>query len=295
MRVMVAGSSGLLGGALVTRLRTAGHDVLRLVRRTPRAADERGWEPPAGRIDDGAFDGVDAVVNLCGAPLASSRWSDARKQHLVDSRVEPTEVIAETVARHGIPVLLNASGINVYGDTGDREVDETAPTGSGFLADLCREWESATEPAVRAGARVVLLRTSPVLSSTGGLLAPLRTLFRLGLGGKLGDGKQYFPWIGLDDHVAAMEWLLRGAGVSGPVNLTAPEPVTNAEFTRALGEALRRPTPWRVPGFALRTVLGEAADEMLLSGPRAVPSRLPEAGFTFSHPRIDQALAAVTR
>ncbi|GAA1203277.1 TIGR01777 family oxidoreductase [Prauserella alba] len=294
MRVLVAGSSGLLGGALVTRLRTAGHDVLRLVRRAPGAADERGWDPPAGRIDDGAFDGVDAVVNLCGAPLASGRWSDARKQRLVDSRVEPTEVIADAVARHGTPVLLNASGINVYGDTGDREVDESAPAGSGFLAGLCRAWESATEPAVRAGSRVVHLRTSPVLSSHGGLLGPLRTLFRLGLGGTLGDGRQYFPWIGIDDHLAAMELLLRDAGMSGPVNLTAPEPVTNAEFTKALGRALHWPTPWRVPGIALRTVLGDAADEMLLSGPRAVPSRLPGTGFTFTHPRIDQALAAVT-
>lgn len=294
MRVLVAGSSGLLGGALVTRLRTAGHDVLRLVRRESRAVDERGWEPPAGRIDDGAFDGVDAVVNLCGAPLASGRWSGARKQHLIDSRVEPTEVLADAVARHGTPVLLNASGINVYGDTGDREVDESAGPGSGFLADLCRAWESAADSAAHAGARVVHLRTSPVLSAHGGLLAPLRRLFRCGLGGKLGDGRQYFPWIGLDDHVAATELLLRDGDVSGPVNLTAPEPVTNAEFTRALGEALHRPTPWRVPAVALRTVLGDAADEMLLSGPRAVPGRLPEAGFTFAHPRIDQALAAVT-
>ncbi|MBB3051977.1 hypothetical protein FHS23_003006 [Prauserella isguenensis] len=294
MRVVVAGSSGLLGGALVTRLRTAGHDVLRLVRHEPQAADERGWEPPAGRIDDGAFDGVDAVVNLCGAPLTSGRWSGARKQQLIDSRVEPTEVIADAVARHGTPVLLNASGINVYGDTGDREVDESAGPGSGFLADLCRDWESATDSAAHAGARVVHLRTAPVLSAHGGLLAPLRTLFRFGLGGKLGDGRQYFPWIGLDDHISAMELLLRDGDLSGPVNLTAPEPVTNAEFTRALGSALRRPTPWRVPAVALRTALGDAADEMLLSGPRAVPGRLPEAGFTFAHPRIDQALAAVT-
>lgn len=294
MRVLVAGSSGLLGEALITRLRMSGHDVLRLVRRAAGAADERGWNPPSGAIDDDAFDGVDAVVNLCGAPLTSGRWSDARKQHLVDSRVEPTEVLAEAAARHGTSVLLNASGINIYGDTDDRRVDESASSGSGFLADLCREWESATGPATRGGCRVVQLRTSPVLSARGGLLAPLRMLFRFGLGGTLGDGGQYFPWIGLDDHVAAMELLLRDADVSGPVNLTAPEPVTNAEFTRALGRALHRPTPWRVPGVALRTVLGEAADEMLLSGPRAVPGRLPETGFTFTHPHIDQALAAAT-
>ncbi|KMS88351.1 TIGR01777 family oxidoreductase [Prauserella rugosa] len=293
MRVLVAGSSGLLGGALVSRLRTAGHDVVRLVRRRPEAADERGWDPPAGHIDDDAFDGLDAVVNLCGAPLASGRWSGARKQHIVDSRLEPTEVLSEAVARHGVPVLLNASGINVYGDTGEREVDETAAPGTGFLADLCTAWEAATGAAQRAGARVVLLRTAPVLSPSGGILGPLKVLFRAGLGGRLGNGRQYFPWIGLDDHLAATELLLRGGDLSGPVNLTAPVPVTNAEFTRALGRALHRPAPWRAPRLPLRVLLGEAADEMLLSGPRAVPTRLSRAGFAFTHPRIDDALAAV--
>ncbi|OLT47089.1 TIGR01777 family protein [Saccharomonospora sp. CUA-673] len=306
MRVLVAGSSGLLGGALTSRLRAAGHDVVRLVRRPPAGAsappdsgppdsttpEERSWDPPAGRIDDGAFDGVDAVVNLCGASLASGRWSGARKQHIVDSRIEPTEVLAEAVARHHVPVLLNASGINVYGDTGDREVDETATAGAGFLAELCTAWEGATEPARQAGTRVVLLRTSPVLARDGGLLGPLKILFRLGLGGKLGDGTQYFPWISLDDHIAAMQRLLTDSDLSGPVNLTAPTPVTNAEFTRALGRALRRPTPWRAPRLPLRAVLGEAADEMLLTGPRAVPERLRRAGFTFTHPGIDDALSA---
>ncbi|KID28174.1 TIGR01777 family protein [Prauserella sp. Am3] len=292
MRVLVAGSSGLLGGALVSRLRTAGHDVVRLVRRRAAAPDEYSWDPPSGRIDDAALTGADAAVNLCGAPLAAGRWSGARKQHIVDSRLEPTEVLAEAVARHRVPVLLNASGINVYGDTGDREVDETAAPGTGFLADLCTAWEAATGPAERAGARVVLLRTAPVLSSRGGLLAPLKVLFRAGLGGRLGNGRQYFPWIGFDDHLAAMELLLGDAGSSGPVNLTGPEPVTNAEFTRALGRALRRPTPWRAPQLLLRIGLGEGADEMLLSGPRAVPNRLMRTGFTFTTPTVDDALAA---
>ncbi|PXY27232.1 TIGR01777 family oxidoreductase [Prauserella muralis] len=293
MRVLIAGSSGLIGNALVPRLREVGHEVLRLVRRAPRGADERGWDPPAGRIDDGALDGVDAVVNLCGAPLASGRWSGARKQLLLDSRVEPTEVLAEAVAEHGVPALLNSSGVNFYGDTGDREVDEGAPGGGGFLAHLCATWEAATTSAAQGGARVVLLRTSPVLSGTGGLLGPLKPLFWLGLGGRLGSGRQYLPWISLPDQVEAIRFALEHTDVSGPVNLASPHPVTNAEFTRSLGRALRRPAPWWAPSPALRLALGEAADEMLLSGPRAVPSVLPKAGFRFRHPDLDDALAAV--
>ncbi|WP_199430222.1 TIGR01777 family oxidoreductase [Qaidamihabitans albus] len=293
MRVLIAGSSGLIGNALVSGLRESGHEVRRLVRRAPRGGDERGWDPPAGRIDDGAFDGVDAVVNLCGAALASGRWSGARKQVLTDSRLEPTEVLAEAAAEHGVPVFLSASGINYYGDTGDREVDESAPAGEGFLAELCVAWEEAATSAARGGARVVLLRTAPVLSGRGGLLGPLKPLFRLGLGGRLGDGRQYFPWISLPDQVAAIRFALEHEAVSGPVNLATPNPVTNAEFTRALGRALHRPAPWWVPGPALRVVLGEAAEEMILSGPRAVPRALPGAGFTFAHTDLDKALAAV--
>ncbi|PRX48489.1 hypothetical protein B0I33_104306 [Prauserella shujinwangii] len=293
MRVLVAGSSGLLGSALSTRLREAGHEVRHLVRREARGDGEFRWDPPAGRIADGALDGVDAVVNFCGAPLASGRWSGARKQVLSDSRLEPTEVLAEAVAERGIPVLANASGINVYGDTGDRVVDESAPAGTGFLAELCVAWEAAAAPAARAGARVLFLRTAPVLSGRGGLLGALKPVFWLGLGGRLGDGRQYFPWISLPDHIEAVRFLLEHATVSGPVNLTAPEPVTNAEFTHAFGRALRRPAPWWVPAPALRAALGEAADEMVLTGPRAVPRVLPESGFAFRHTEIDDALAAV--
>ncbi|MBK1786191.1 TIGR01777 family oxidoreductase [Prauserella cavernicola] len=293
MRVIVAGSSGLIGSALVPRLREAGHEVLRLVRRDTRAGDERSWDPPAGRIDPGTFDGVDAVVNLCGAPLASGRWSGARKQVLTDSRIEPTEVLAEAVAEHGIGVLVNSSGAHYYGDTGEREADESLPSGTGFLPELCVSWEAATAPAAKAGARVVLLRNAPVLSGKGGLLGPLKPLFRFGLGGRLGDGTQYFPWISLPDQLAAIRFVLEHDDVRGPVNLSAPEPVTNAEFTRALGRALHRPAPWWVPGIALRVALGESADEMILSGPRAVPRRLLDAGFDFGHPGLDEALTAV--
>jgi uncharacterized protein (TIGR01777 family) len=292
MRVLVAGSSGLIGNALVARLRDGGHEVVRLVRRRPQAADERGWDPPSGRVDPGAFDGVAAVVNLCGAPLAPGRWSAARKQLLTDSRVEPSEVLAEAVAEHGIGVLVNASGIYYYGDTDAREVDESSRNGPGFLAALCARWEAATAPAAGAGARVVLLRTAPVLAARGGLLMPLARLFRVGLGSVLGNGTQYLPWIGIRDHVAATLFLLEHPELSGPVNITAPHPATNVEFSRALGRVLHRPVPWRVPGTALRAMLGEAADDMVLSGPRALPRALIGAGFRFTLPDLDAALAA---
>ncbi|ASR34836.1 TIGR01777 family protein [Prauserella marina] len=293
MRVLVAGSSGLIGTTLVPRLRTEGHEVVRLVRRETRAADEFNWDPPAGRIDDGALDGVDAVVNLCGAPLVSGRWSGARKQLLTDSRLEPTEVLAEAVAERGIPVLINGSGVHFYGDTGDVEVDEGGAAGSGFLSGLCQAWEARTAPARTAGARVVTLRTAPVLSGKGGILGLLKPVFLLGLGAKLGEGNQYFSWISLPDHVEAIRFALEHDTVSGPLNLAAPTPVTNAEFTRTLGRALRRPAPWRAPGAVLRLALGEAADEMLLTGPRATSAALPRAGFSFANPELGGALAAV--
>jgi uncharacterized protein len=291
MRVLVAGSSGLIGTALVAQLRATGHDVLRLVRRGPSAPDERGWDPPAGRIDEGAFDGVDAVVNLNGVGIGDRPWSGARKQLVRDSRTVPTDVLATAVAEHGVKTMLSASGINIYGDTGERVVDESAPPGRGFLADVCREWEAATAPAEAAGARVVLMRSAPVLSRSGGILARLRPLFRLMLGGRLGSGRQYFPWISLDDEIGAMRFLLEHAEVAGPVNLVGPEMVTNAEFTRALAEAVNRPAPFVVPGFALTAALGQMAHEMVLTGPRAVPAKLTAAGYLFRHPTLKDALA----
>lgn len=290
MRVVIAGSSGLIGTSLVAALRGARHEVLRLVRRRPAAPDERGWDPPAGRIDAGALDGVDAVVNLCGAGVADKRWSDARKQVLLDSRTVPTEVLAAAVAEHGVPVLVNGSAIGYYGDTGDEVVDESSPSGAGFLADLCRRWEAATAPA-DAHARVVRLRTGLVISPSGGLFGKVKPLFSLFLGGRLGDGRQYMPWVSLDDAVAAIRHVVEH-DVSGPVNVTAPSPVTNAEFTRTVGHALHRPTPWVAPAFALKAVLGQMAEEGLLSGQRAVPRALEQHGFQFQHPALGAAVAA---
>jgi uncharacterized protein len=294
MRVMIAGSSGLIGTSLVPHLRHREHEVLRLVRREPKAPDERGWDPPAGQLQPGALDGVDAIVNLCGVGIGDRRWSGARKQVIKDSRVEPTEVLAAAAATHGVGALLNSSGINYYGDTGDHEVDETAPSGTGFLPEVCRDWEAATT-AAGPGCRVVLLRTSPVLSRSGGILGRLRPLFQLMAGGRIGDGRQYFPWISLDDQVGAITFLLEHPEVAGPVNLTGPAPVTNAEFTEALGAAVGRPTPLPVPGAALKLLLGgDMAQELILTGPRAVPGVLTGAGYRFEHPTIADALAAAT-
>lgn len=292
MRVLVAGSSGLIGTALVAHLRAAGHDVLRLVRRAPAAPDERGWDPPAGTFDDGTFDGVDAVINLNGAGIADRPWSGARKQDIRDSRNVPTEVLATAVARHGVPTFLSGSAVGIYGNTGDTVMDETAPSGQGFLAEVVRDWEDAAKPALGSGARVVLLRTGLVLSPAGGLLGRLRVLFKFALGGRLGDGRQYMPWISLDDELGAIEFLLRASQVSGPVNLTAPTPATNAEFTKALAKVVGRPAPFAVPAFAIRTALGSMGEELALYGQRAVPAQLTAAGYQFRHPHLRDALAA---
>ncbi|WP_293306380.1 TIGR01777 family oxidoreductase [Mycolicibacterium sp.] len=288
--VAIAGSSGLIGSALVAALRTADHRVVRIVRRTAAGRDEVQWNPERGEFDPAALDGVDAVVNLCGVGVGERRWSGAFKQSLRDSRIDPTEVISAAVADAEVPVLINASAVGYYGDTRDRIVDESAPAGKGFLARLCVDWEAATAPAQESGARVVLARTGLVLSPGGGVLGKLRPLFALGLGGRLGGGRQYMPWISLEDQIRALLFAINDARLSGPVNFTGPAPVTNAEFTSALGRAVGRPAPWPVPGIALKTLLGEFADEGLLGGQRAIPAALERAGFAFHHNTIGEAL-----
>jgi uncharacterized protein len=292
--VAIAGSSGLIGSALVSALRAADHRVLRIVRRAPANSDELHWNPDSGEFDPAGLDGVDAVVNLCGVNVGEKRWSGAFKQSLRDSRIGPTEVISAAVADAGVPVLINASAVGYYGDTRGRVVDETAPAGRGFLARLCLDWESAALAAEDAGARVVLARTGLVLSPAGGALGRLRPLFGLGLGARLGSGRQYMPWISLEDEIRALLFAINNDDLSGPVNFTGPAPVTNSEFTAALGRALNRPTPLLVPGFALRTLLGEFADEGLLDGQRAIPAALERAGFVFHHNTIGEALAYAT-
>ena len=288
--IAIAGSSGLIGSALVATLRGADHRVLRIVRRTPANATELHWNPESGEFDASALSGVDAVVNLCGINLGKRRWSGAFKQNLRDSRITPTEVLSAAVAEAGVGVLVNASAVGYYGNTKDRAVDEAGPAGQGFLAQLCQDWEAATEAASNAGTRVVLARTGVVLAPSGGALSRLRPLFSLFLGARLGSGRQYISWITLEDEVRALQFAISHDELSGPVNLTGPAPVTNAEFTTALGRAVRRPTPLMVPGFALRAVLGEFADEGLLCGQRAIPAALERAGFTFQHNTIGEAL-----
>jgi uncharacterized protein (TIGR01777 family) len=292
--VAIAGSSGLIGSALASALRAADHRVLRIVRRAPSSADELFWNPDAGEFDAGALRSVDVVVNLCGVNVGEKRWSGAFKQSLRDSRIGPTEVLAAAAADAEVPVLVNASAVGYYGDTRDHVTDESAPAGRGFLAQLCEDWEAATAAAADAGTRVVLLRTGLVLAPAGGLLARLKPLFSFGLGARLGNGRQYLPWISLEDEIRAVLFTMWTDSISGPVNLTGPAPVTNAEFTAALGRAVNRPTPMMVPGFALRTVLGEFADEGLLAGQRVIPAALERAGFEFHHHTVGEALAYVT-
>jgi uncharacterized protein (TIGR01777 family) len=292
--VAIAGSSGLIGSALAAALRAADHPVLRIVRRAPANADELYWNPESGEFDSDALADVDAVVNLCGANIGQRRWSGAFKQSLRDSRIAPTEVLANAVAEGGVETLINASAVGYYGDTKDRVVDENQRAGRGFLAQLCEDWEAATLPAQYAGARVVLARTGVVLARSGGALSRMRLLFSTGLGARLGSGRQYMSWITLEDEVRALLFAISHPSLSGPVNLTGPAPVTNAEFTTAFGRAVNRPTPLIMPGFAARAALGEFADEGLLIGQRAIPSALERAGFQFHHNTIGEALAYAT-
>jgi uncharacterized protein (TIGR01777 family) len=293
VQIAITGSTGLIGSALVRTLRDEGLAVLRLVRHRAAADDEIQWDP-FGDVDTAALEGVDAVVHLAGAGLGDRRWSQSYKREIRDSRVEGTRTLSRALAglERRPAVLVSGSAVGFYGDTGDVTVDESAPQGEGFLAGVCRDWEAAARPAADAGIRVVHPRTGLVLSREGGLLGKVLPLFRVGLGGRLGGGGQWMSWISLTDHVAALRFLIDG-DLEGPVNLTAPEPVTNAAYTRAVGRALHRPAPFIVPAAALRLALGGFADEGALVSQRVLPGRLGKAGFTFQHPGLDAALAGI--
>jgi uncharacterized protein (TIGR01777 family) len=297
MKVAVTGSSGLIGTRLVAGLQADGHEVLRLVRRTPRTADEHRWDPQHRRIDPVLLSDVDAVVNLAGTPIRPRRFTAGYKEQLRSSRLDSTVTVSEALAAAAAAdperprVLLSASGIDYYGDTADLPIDETAPPGSSFLARLCVEWEAATRPAEEAGVRVVHLRTGLVVGRDAMLMRILGLVFRVGLGGRMGSGRQYWPWISLDDEVAAIRFLLT-ADVSGPVNLTAPDPVTNAEFVRRLARVVHRPAVFPVPGPVLSLALGDFGRSSVLGGRRALPTVLERAGFTWTHPDLDDAFRA---
>jgi uncharacterized protein (TIGR01777 family) len=294
MRVTVTGSSGLIGSALVRALRQDGHDVVRLVRREPSAPDEARWSPADGCVEAAALESTDAVVHLAGAGVGDRPWTKAYKRRIRDSRLDGTRTLAEAIAaaEHRPPVLVCGSAIGFYGDTGDREADEKSPMGTGFLAALVRDWEAAAAPAREAGVRVVHPRTGVVLARGGGIVGRTLPLFRLGIGGRLGDGTQWTSWISLADEVAALRFLIEHE-VAGPVNLTAPNPVTNAAYTAALARALHRPARLAVPKAVLRAALRDFADEGPLVSQRVLPRRLEDAGFRFRHPDVDSALAAL--
>lgn len=295
MRIVVSGASGFLGHHLVRRLGGEGHRVIRLVRRAPRTAEEVRWDPGHGELDPALPSDTDAVVNLSGAGVADKRWSAAYKKVIRDSRVAATDTIASAIAsaKPRPRILLNASAVGWYGDTGEHAVDEDSPRGNGYFPEVCEAWEAATAPAVDAGVRVVTLRTGLVLAGSAGLLKPMLPLFRLGLGGRLGSGRQYMSWISLADWLGAVAFLL-DREIAGPVNLTGPYPETNADFTRALAKTVGRPALLPVPSPALRIALGEFAHEALASQ-RVLPGVLTRAGYRFEHPELGPALRWAVR
>ncbi len=291
MRIVVSGATGLIGSSLVPALGGAGHDVVRLVRREARGADEVSWDPDAGKLETTALAGTDAVVNLSGANL-DARWTDKRKREIVDSRVETTRLLADTLAALEPPpsVFVAAGGAGIYGNRGDEILTEDSELGSGFLADLGKAWEDAAQPTRDAGIRTVNFRQGVILSRQGGALAKMLTPFKLGLGGRVGSGKQWWSWVSLDDVVAAYLRALEDSRLSGPVNLTSPNPATSAQFTKALGRALGRPTIFPLPGLAVKSLFGERGEAVLLEGQRTLPKRLVEDGFEFAYPELGSAL-----
>ncbi|MER6204955.1 TIGR01777 family oxidoreductase [Streptomyces sp. NPDC001642] len=292
-RIAVTGASGLIGSALVRSLTADGHEVVRLVRRAARSAAEVRWDPEGQYVDAAGLDGCDAVVNLAGAGIGDHRWSDEYKKQVRESRVLGTAALAEAVATLDRPprVWVNGSAIGFYGETGDRAVDEDAPPGDGFLPSLCVEWEEATAPAREAGIRTAFARTGLVVAREGGAWAKLFPLYKAGLGGHFGNGRQYWSFIALHDEVAAIRHLIDTDGLSGPFNLTAPNPLTNREISAAMGRVLRRPSLFTVPAPALKLALGEMSGEVLGSQ-RVLPKRLLESGFTFAFPEIEGAIRA---
>lgn len=302
MKIIVSGASGLIGRALVASLLTQGHQVTTLVRRESQhdaRADVNAvaWNPATGELEAARLVGHDALVHLAGESIAEGRWTDEKKRRIRASRIDSTRLLAETLAQLQTRprTFVCASAIGYYGDRGAEVLTEASAPGADFLAHVCRDWEAATEPARAAGIRTVNLRFGVVLSAAGGALAKMLMPFKLGVGGRVGSGKQYMSWIALADAVGAIEHALLNETLSGPVNVVAPQPVTNSEFTHALGHALGRPTLLPVPAFGLRLALGEMADALLLSSARVEPAQLKSAGYEFKYPQLDAALRDVLK
>ena len=294
MKIVISGASGLIGTQLVAKLSNSGHEVVRLVRRSPKSGEIQ-WNPKSGTLDAAALEGTDAVIHLSGAGIGDKRWTSGYRKEILDSRTATTALLATTMASlsRKPSVFLSGSAIGIYGARNDEQLTEVSTHGTGFLAEVCEQWEAAAKPAVDAGVRTVYLRTGIVLSPKGGALKKLLPLFKLGVGGKFGNGKQWQSWISIDDEIGAIEYLLT-ANVSGAVNLTAPNPVTNAEFTKVLASVLKRPAIVPVPTFAPKILLGgELADALLFTGQRVIPAALNASGYTFKHTTLESALRSL--
>ena len=292
MRVAVSGSTGLVGSDVVKRLTEQGDEVVRMVRREASGDGELRWDPEGAKTDVAALDGLDGVVHLAGENIAAGRWSEELKQRIRDSRVPATRKLCEDLAglQNKPAVLVCASAIGYYGDAGDAILDESSPAGEGFLPEVCQEWEAATQPAAEAGIRVVNLRIGVILSPDGGALKQMLTPFKLGVGGKVGSGQQYWSWVALDDVVGAIVFALKNEQLTGPTNATSPNPATNLEFTKTLGNVLGRPTIFPMPAFAAQLALGELAEDLLLASARVIPKKLAAAGYEFQYPELEAAL-----
>lgn len=293
MKIVISGASGLVGTALQPALKATGHEVYKLVRSAnARGTDEIRWNPDRGEIDAASLEGMDAVVHLAGESVAEGRWTDEKKRRIRESRAKGTRLLSETLAQlqRKPQTLVSASAIGFYGDRGDEVLTEQSASGSDFLSEVCREWELSTQPAAQSGIRVANLRFGVILSTHGGALKKMLTPFKMGMGGKVGSGEQYMSWITLEDAVGVILFALETASLRGAVNVVSPQPVTNLEYTKALGHALSRPTIFSVPKFAARLAFGETADALLLSSARVEPLRLKEAGYQFQHPQLEGAL-----
>jgi uncharacterized protein (TIGR01777 family) len=291
MKILIAGARGLVGSAVIPARESEGAEITRLVRSSAKA-NEIEWHPNRGQIGATRLEGFDAIINLAGESIAEGRWTDEKKRKIHDSRVNGTQLLSEAIAKLASRprVFLCASATGFYGDRDDEILDETSESGGGFLATVCREWEDATELAAKAGVRVVNLRFGPILAREGGMLGKMLTPFKMGMGGKVGSGKQYISWVAIEDVVGAIKLALADESMHGPLNVVSPNPVTNEEFTKTLGHALNRPTALAIPAFAARLAFGEMADEMLLVSQRVEPKKLNSAGFHFEYPVLEVAL-----